>query len=169
MAAQGTKMALEPDQLNPTDESILDELQSGRCTPAHIAEKHEYSSGNVRNRMTRLAEHGHVEGIGGGLYVLLDDPRGGGERDDEADLRARLQDALEARDDAQARADRLAEELADCQDLLEDARAQAVDVDVGRIQDGLRSAKTALEGQDPDVDMATGEIEALLEEMGDVE
>jgi len=166
MAAQGSKMALEPDQLNPTDESILDELQSGRCTPAHIADKHGYSSGNIRNRMTRLAEHGHVKGIGGGLYELADDPRGGREKDDEAALRAKLQDALESRDDAQARADRLEEELADCQDLLEDARAQAVDVDLERAREGLESAKTALEGQNPDVDMATSELEAVLEELG---
>ena len=69
------KMPLDPDQLNPTDQAILEELAEGRCTPAYIAGKHDYSSGNVRNRLTRLVEHGHVESLGGGLYELVDDPR----------------------------------------------------------------------------------------------
>ena len=69
------RMPLDPDQLNPTDRAILDELGEGRCTPAYIAERHEYSKGNVRNRLTRLVEHGHVRKLGGGLYELVDDPR----------------------------------------------------------------------------------------------
>ncbi|WP_254532796.1 hypothetical protein [Natrinema gelatinilyticum] len=68
-------MPLDGEDLNPTDGAILDELHNGRCTPTFIADKHGYSSGNVRNRMTYLASHGHIEGIGGGLYKLVNDPR----------------------------------------------------------------------------------------------
>ncbi len=75
MSATTNRMTLDSSDLNPTDVAILDELRHGRATPAHIAEKHGYSSGNVRNRMTHLASHDHVEGIGGGMYELVDDPR----------------------------------------------------------------------------------------------
>lgn len=74
MSAVTGNVTLETGDLNPTDRAILDELRNGRCTPAFVAEKHSYSSGNVRNRMTHLASHDHVEGIGGGLYQLVDDP-----------------------------------------------------------------------------------------------
>lgn len=68
-------MALDPDQLNPTDQAILDYLQKGRCTPAYIALKTGYSKGNIRNRLMRLVEHEYVEQLGGGLYELRQDPR----------------------------------------------------------------------------------------------
>ena len=84
MSATTNQMTLDSSDLNPTDVAILDELRHGRATPAHIAEKHGYSSGNVRNRMTHLASHDHVEGIGGGMYELVDDPR------DDVDDRVRV-------------------------------------------------------------------------------
>ena len=84
MSATTNRMTLDSSDLNPTDVAILDELRHGRATPAHIAEKHGYSSGNVRNRMTHLASHDHVEGIGGGMYELVDDPR------DDVDDRVRV-------------------------------------------------------------------------------
>lgn len=66
---------LDPEDLNPTDRAILDELREGRVTPAYVAEVHGYTSGNVRNRMTNLAQHEHVRALGGGLYELIYDPR----------------------------------------------------------------------------------------------
>lgn len=69
-------MALDSDQLNPTDQAILKHLQEGRCTPAYIALETGYSKGNIRNRLVRLAEHGYVEQLGGGLYELVEDSRG---------------------------------------------------------------------------------------------
>lgn len=75
MSAADGRMVLDADDLNPTDRAILDELSSGRVTPAYVAENHGYTSGNVRNRITSLAKHGHVEGLGGGIYRLVDDPR----------------------------------------------------------------------------------------------
>jgi DNA-binding IclR family transcriptional regulator len=68
-------MPLDPDQLNPTDQTILDCLQGGRCTAAYIAQETGYTKGNVRNRLMRLVEHNHVQQLGGGLYELIEDPR----------------------------------------------------------------------------------------------
>lgn len=111
MAAAQDTVALNPEELNPTDRAILDELQSGRSTPAYIADVHEYTAGNVRNRMTSLDKHGHVRALGGGLYELTDDPR------------------EDARDDAQATTDRLREELEECREQLASARESSADTD----------------------------------------
>jgi DNA-binding IclR family transcriptional regulator len=61
--------------LNPTDESILELLARGRCTPSYIAQQTDYTRGNVQNRLLRLVEHGYVRQMGGGLYELVEDPR----------------------------------------------------------------------------------------------
>jgi DNA-binding IclR family transcriptional regulator len=61
--------------LNPTDRSVLDLLQEGRCTPSYIAQQTDYSRGNIQNRLLRLVEHGYVRQLGGGLYELKQDPR----------------------------------------------------------------------------------------------
>lgn len=61
--------------LNPTDRAALDMLREGRCTPAYIAEEHDYASQNVQNRLTRLEEHGIVKRVHTGLYELVEDPR----------------------------------------------------------------------------------------------
>ena len=68
-------MPLDTDQLNPTDQVILDHLQEGRCTAAYISQESGYSKGNIRNRLGRLVEHGHVKNLGGGLYEVVSDPR----------------------------------------------------------------------------------------------
>lgn len=84
MGAQ-TPMALNAEDLNPTDKAILDELHDGRVTPAFVANKHGYTGGNVRNRITNLAQHDHVKALDGGLYELVDDPRGGAPTADSID------------------------------------------------------------------------------------
>lgn len=61
--------------LNPTDHAILDMLEEGRCTPSFIADRHDYTRGNVKNRLDRLVEHGYVENLAHGLYELVEDPR----------------------------------------------------------------------------------------------
>ena len=70
---------MEDIDLNPTDNAILEMLREGRCTPSYIADAHDYTRGNVKNRMDRLVEHGYVERIHRGLYELTDDPEGGSE------------------------------------------------------------------------------------------
>lgn len=68
-------MTLDPEDLNPTDRAILAQLHSHPMTPAYIALKTNYSKGNIRNRLTYLASHDHVEAMGGGMWQLTDDPR----------------------------------------------------------------------------------------------
>jgi uncharacterized membrane protein len=61
--------------LNPTDRAVLDMLREGRCSPAYIAEETGYSSGNISNRLSRLAEHGYTNMVHPGLWELIEDPR----------------------------------------------------------------------------------------------
>lgn len=66
---------LSPEKLNPTDIAILDMLHEGRVTAPYVAEEQEKSLDYVRNRLIRLAEHGHAKRVHDGLYELVDDPR----------------------------------------------------------------------------------------------
>lgn len=76
MAAQiQTEVALEPDDLNETDEAILDELVEGRVTPQYIADQLDISRPYASEKLKRFVEHGHVEKLASGLYELKDDPR----------------------------------------------------------------------------------------------
>lgn len=68
-------MTLTPDDLNPTDETILDMLHNGRCTAAYIASETTYSRGNIRNRLNRLVNNDHVTRLHKGLFELENDPR----------------------------------------------------------------------------------------------
>lgn len=68
---------MEDIDLNPTDNAILDSLAEGRCTPTYIAEQHDYSRGNVKNRLDRLEENDYVHRLSRGLYELAKDPREG--------------------------------------------------------------------------------------------
>jgi DNA-binding transcriptional ArsR family regulator len=67
-------MVLDADSLNPTDRAVLTMLREGRCTAGYIAAETGYTRGNVRNRLVRLMEHGHVERVHEGLYELVSDP-----------------------------------------------------------------------------------------------
>lgn len=139
---------LDPDDLNDADVEILDELHNDRVTPKYLAVQLDTDRSYISQRLTRLLEHGHISKPAPGLYELQDDPRQD-ERagEDEPDLRVRLQDALEARDEQRARADRLAEELADCQELLEDAREQGA-VDAAGARSAIDDLEAALERGD---------------------
>lgn len=76
MAAQRqTEVALEPDDLNETDEAILDELVEGRVTPQYIADQLDISRPYASEKLKRFVEHGHVEKLASGLYELKEDPR----------------------------------------------------------------------------------------------
>lgn len=76
MAAQiQAEVALEPDDLNETDEAILDELGEGRVTPQYIADQLDISRPYASEKLKRFVEHGHVEKLASGLYELKDDPR----------------------------------------------------------------------------------------------
>jgi len=68
---------LAEKQLNAADRVILDLLADGRITPRYAATESEYGSTYMGQRLSRLAEHGHVRRVDRGLYELVDDPRGG--------------------------------------------------------------------------------------------
>lgn len=106
-------------ELNDADRRILELLSEGRNLPQNLADDLDYSRQYVQNRLQMLKAADYVTNRGGGLYEITDDGRDEVGADDvEASLRARLQNALEDRDDAQARADRLRTELDDCQSQL---------------------------------------------------
>lgn len=157
---------LEPRQLNDADEKILDELHRGRGSPSFLAERTDVEQTYINQRLRRLDEHGHVENLSRGLWELVDDPRDDVDAGDEDDLRGRLQDALEARDDAQARAERLADEVADLEDQADTGALDEADVE--RIRSGVDAARTALDGRDPRIDAAQSELEAVQEVLEDV-
>jgi len=66
---------LAPDDLNDTDERVLDVLRRGRVTPQYVADLLEVSRTYASERLKRLVEHGHVRRVASGLYELDDDPR----------------------------------------------------------------------------------------------
>ena len=66
---------LKPEDLNETDESLLDVLQEGRVTPTYAAEEMSVSREYASDRLKRLTEHGHIQKVAPGLYELASDPR----------------------------------------------------------------------------------------------
>lgn len=152
-------MALSPEQLNETDERVLAALHTGRVTPQYLATELGVSRPYASERLKRLVEHGHVERLASGLYELVDDPRDASEMDPRSDAEARA-DKLERRNEELR--ERLAE--AEPRDAARaGGRGVTTDPDLGRALDGVSAALRALEGQDPDVDMATSELEAVQE------
>jgi len=66
---------LDASDLAPADEAVLDLLREGRITAPYAASKTGYNLQYVRDRLTRLVEHGNVEKVHEGLYELVEDPR----------------------------------------------------------------------------------------------
>jgi predicted transcriptional regulator len=58
----------------PADEQICEVLRDGRNLATNIADDTDLSRQYVSNRLGELAEAGHVENIGNGLYELADEP-----------------------------------------------------------------------------------------------
>lgn len=150
MSAITEQMALKPEQLNPTDRAILDELRGGRCTPAYVAEKHGYTAGNVRNRITNLSQHGHAKALGGGLYELVDDPR---------------EDAGAPDPDPDPNVERLRERVRELNDQLEAARQGDDDVATGDLEDARTFLDRALDALPEDVPgrSAVADTKAVLD------
>lgn len=75
VTVEKTAPMLEPDDLSPADESLLELMEGGRITAPYAREETGYNLQHLRDRLSRLVEHGHVDKINKGLYELVDDPR----------------------------------------------------------------------------------------------
>jgi len=67
-------MALDAEDLSPAQDAALEMLREGRVTAPFVAEETGYSLQYVREQLTDLLKHGHVEKIHDGLYELVDEP-----------------------------------------------------------------------------------------------
>lgn len=74
MAANSLRV-LTPEDLNDTDERLLDLLEEGRVTPQYVADQIDISRTYASERLKRLVEHRYVERPAPGLYELVEDPR----------------------------------------------------------------------------------------------
>lgn len=142
----------DADDLTESDEKILDVLHEGARTKGALIDETGLHRNTVGYRLDVLTASGIVDEIHDttALYELSEDPREGHEVPDPARLREQLQE---------------------CREQLQQARAEAEavedDPEVAEIKEGLQSAFTALSGQHPDVDMAKGELEAVVEGLED--
>ena len=66
---------LDPNDLAPVDEEILNLLHEGRITAPYASEETDYSKQYVRERLRRLVEHNVIRKVHKGLYELNSDPR----------------------------------------------------------------------------------------------
>jgi hypothetical protein len=68
-----------PHELNPADEQILQQLQSGARNPSWLADELDYTRQYVHQRLQLLVAAEYVENIGHGLYEIADESRGTGD------------------------------------------------------------------------------------------
>lgn len=73
--AVATGSMLTTEDLNQTDDRVLDVLRKGRVTPQFVADELDVSRPYASERLKRFVEHGHVRKLAPGLYELVDDPR----------------------------------------------------------------------------------------------
>lgn len=71
---------MEPEDLRPADEAILDVLRGGRATKGFLVDRTGYSRNTIYNRLEVLEAAGHVRCIHDPtrLFELADDPGDGG-------------------------------------------------------------------------------------------
>jgi len=159
-----------PHDMKEIDGKILDELAEGRNVPSNLAETLDVSRQWITQRLQQMESADYVTNVGRGVYELVDDPReDAADAGDEADLRGQLQDALESRDDAQAKSARLEERVSDLQARLEQHDPEAAP-DTERLERALRgvdAALTALAGRDPNIDGALAELESARDALAD--
>lgn len=63
-------MTLSPDDLNKTDQQIIEKLQEGRVTPRFLADELDISRPYASERLKRFLEHDIVKRLAPGLYEL---------------------------------------------------------------------------------------------------
>ena len=77
MATPQVSKPMEPEDLRPADEQILDKLQEGRATKGALVDWTGFSRNTIYNRLEVLEAAGHVSCIHDGtrLFELINDPR----------------------------------------------------------------------------------------------
>ena len=63
-------MTLSPDDLNKTDQQIIEKLQEGRVTPRFLADELDISRPYASERLKRFLEYDIVKRLAPGLYEL---------------------------------------------------------------------------------------------------
>ena len=66
---------LTAEDLNETDNRLLDLLQETAVHPAWAADQLGISRQYATQRLRRLVEHGHLDKPEEAFYILVDDPR----------------------------------------------------------------------------------------------
>ena len=77
MAITTHSSSMEPSDLRPADEAILDQLHDGRATKGALVDWTDYSRNTIYNRLEVLTAAGHVRCVHDGtrLFELVSDPR----------------------------------------------------------------------------------------------
>lgn len=77
MATLDISEPMDPEDLRPADEKILDELQKGRATKGALVDWTGFSRNTIYNRLEVLEAAGHVTCVHDGtrLFELVGDPR----------------------------------------------------------------------------------------------
>jgi hypothetical protein len=128
---------LDPEDLAPVDEAVLDMLQDGRVTAPFVGEETDYNVQYVRDRLTRMVEHGNARKAYEGLYELVEDPR---------------EDTGTPPDETTAHANPRRQELkggsidaAQLRTALDDVETAAERGDGAALQDALRRAREGID------------------------
>lgn len=69
-----TGQMLTEEDLAPADEDVVEMLREGRVTAPFVADETGYSTQYIRERLSRLVEHGNARKVYDGLYELAVDP-----------------------------------------------------------------------------------------------
>lgn len=150
----------EPN-LNETDRGILTTLAEGRNSPKNIADALGHSRQYVHQQMKILATADYISNVGSGVYELV-----------PAEIPDDVLDEIGFVDVAALRAERtrLRERVAELEAGCDQTDAPVTDDSVKRARRSLRAARTALDGQNRDVDMARSELDAALQMLtGEIE
>jgi len=117
---------LDAEDLAPVDKAALDMLHNGRVTAPFVGEETDYNVQYVRDRLTRMVEHGNARKAYEGLYELVEDPRGDPNADTFDELDAHPIDATQLHT------------------ALDDAEEAAKRGDGAALQDALRRAREVI-------------------------
>lgn len=81
--AQPSSTPMDPEDLRPADEAILDVLANGRATKGMLVDETGYSRNTIYNRLEVLQAAGHIRVVHEPtrLFEVVTDPRDGDSSD----------------------------------------------------------------------------------------